>query len=153
MCLLSLLYATIQPSLMCACSAFYMPQYSLAYCMPAKAAVCLLSLLPPPPSPPCHSPGHRAPEPSAPARARATRLEPSAVSQPVSWPCCALFCNTMPCLSNLNLSQYTLLYCETNSASLPIYNTNSATTHPNCNTIRVLQYNGSTTNLLIAIQF
>ena len=32
-------------------------------------------------------------------------------------------------------------------------NTNSATTQPSCNTIRVLQYNGSTTNLPIAIQF
>ena len=32
-------------------------------------------------------------------------------------------------------------------------NTNSATTHPSYNTIRVLQYNGSTTNLPIAIQF
>ena len=53
-CLLSLLYATIQPSLLCACSAFYMPQYSRAYCMPAQPSichntaeptVCLLSLL------------------------------------------------------------------------------------------------------------
>ena len=33
------------------------------------------------------------------------------------------------------------------------WNTNPATTHPSCNTIRVLQYNGSTTNLPIAIQF
>ena len=47
----------------------------------------------------------------------------------------------------------TLLYCETNSASLPLYNTNSATAHLSYNTVRVLQYNGSTTNLLIAIQF
>ena len=53
-CLLSLLYATIQPSLLCACSAFYMPQYSQAYCVPAQPSichntaeptVCLLSLL------------------------------------------------------------------------------------------------------------
>ena len=53
-CLLSLLYATIQPSLPCACSAFYMPRYSQAYCVPAqpsichntaKPTVCLLSLL------------------------------------------------------------------------------------------------------------
>ena len=53
-CLLSLLYATIQPSLLCACSAFYMPQYNRAYCMPtqpsichntAEPTVCLLSLL------------------------------------------------------------------------------------------------------------
>ena len=53
-CLLRLLYATIQPSLLCACSAFYMPQYSRAYCMPAQPSifhntteptVCLLSLL------------------------------------------------------------------------------------------------------------
>ena len=41
-CLLSLLYATIQPSLLYACLAFYMPQYSRAYYMPAQAAVCLL---------------------------------------------------------------------------------------------------------------
>ena len=39
-CLLSLLYATIQPSLLCACSAFYMPQYSQAYCMPAQPSIC-----------------------------------------------------------------------------------------------------------------
>ena len=32
MCLFSLLCATIQPSLLCAFSAFYMPQYSRAYC-------------------------------------------------------------------------------------------------------------------------
>ena len=59
------------------------------------------------------------------------------------------------CLLRLLLpwSQYTLLYCKTNSASLPLCNTNSATTHPSCNTIRALQYNGSTTNLLIAIPF
>ena len=54
-CLLSLLYATIQPSLLCACLAFYMPQYSRAYCVPAQPSmcrntaepttVCLLSLL------------------------------------------------------------------------------------------------------------
>ena len=53
-CLLSLLYATIQRSLLCACSAFYMPQYSRAYYVPAqpsifhntaKPTVCLLSLL------------------------------------------------------------------------------------------------------------
>ena len=53
-CLLSLLYATIQPRLLCACSAFYMPQYSRAYCVPAQPSichntaeltVCLLSLL------------------------------------------------------------------------------------------------------------
>ena len=53
-CLLSLLYATIQPSLLCACSSFYMPQYSRAYCVPAQPSichntaepiVCLLSLL------------------------------------------------------------------------------------------------------------
>ena len=53
-CLLSLLYATIQPSLLCACSAFYMPQYNRAYCVPAQPSichntaepiVCLLSLL------------------------------------------------------------------------------------------------------------
>ena len=53
-CLLNLLYATIQPSLLYVCSAFYMPQYSRAYCMPAqpsichntaKPTVCLLSLL------------------------------------------------------------------------------------------------------------
>ena len=53
-CLLNLLYATIQPSLLCACSAFYMPQYSQAYCVPAQPSichntveptVCLLSLL------------------------------------------------------------------------------------------------------------
>ena len=45
-CLLSLLYATIQLSLLCACSAFYMPQYSRAYYMPAQPSiVCLLSLL------------------------------------------------------------------------------------------------------------
>ena len=52
--LLSLLYATIQPSLLCACPAIYMPQYSRAYCMPAHPSichntaepiVCLLSLL------------------------------------------------------------------------------------------------------------
>ena len=41
-CLLSLLYATIQPSLLCACLTFYMPQYSRAYYMPAQAAVCQL---------------------------------------------------------------------------------------------------------------
>ena len=39
-CLLSLLYATIQPSLLYACSAFYMPQYSRAYCMPAQPSIC-----------------------------------------------------------------------------------------------------------------
>ena len=53
-CLLSLLYATIQLSLLCACSAFYMPQYCQAYCMLAQPSichniveptVCLLSLL------------------------------------------------------------------------------------------------------------
>ena len=53
-CLLSLLYATIQPSLLCACSTFYMPQYSRAYCVPAQPSIyhntaeptiCLLSLL------------------------------------------------------------------------------------------------------------
>ena len=53
-CLLSLLYATIQLSLPCACSAFYMPQYSRTYCVPAQPSichniaepiVCLLSLL------------------------------------------------------------------------------------------------------------
>ena len=32
MCLLSLLHATIQLSLPCACSAYYVPQYSLLYC-------------------------------------------------------------------------------------------------------------------------
>ena len=32
-------------------------------------------------------------------------------------------------------------------------NTNSTTTHPSCNTIRVLQYNGSPTNLPIVKQF
>ena len=40
MCLLSLLCATIQPSLLCACSAFYMPQYSRAYCVPAQPSIC-----------------------------------------------------------------------------------------------------------------
>ena len=40
MCLLSLLYATIQPSLLCACSAFYMSQYSRAYCVPAQPSIC-----------------------------------------------------------------------------------------------------------------
>ena len=54
MCLLSLLYATIQPSLLYAYSTFYMPQYSRAYCVPAQPSichntiepiVCLLSLL------------------------------------------------------------------------------------------------------------
>ena len=53
-CLLSLLCATIQRSLLCACSAFYLPQYSRAYCVPAQPSmchntaeptVCLLSLL------------------------------------------------------------------------------------------------------------
>ena len=53
-CLLSLLYATIQPSLLCACSAFYVPQYSRAYFVLAQPSiyhntaepiVCLLSLL------------------------------------------------------------------------------------------------------------
>ena len=44
-CLFSLLYATIQSSLLSACLAFYMPQYSRAYYMPAQAAVCLLRLL------------------------------------------------------------------------------------------------------------
>ena len=54
-CLLSLLYVTIQPSLLCACSAFYMPQYSRllyacsafympqysrAYCVPAQPSTC-----------------------------------------------------------------------------------------------------------------
>ena len=39
-CLLSLLYATIQPSLLCACSTFYMPQYSRAYCVPAQPSIC-----------------------------------------------------------------------------------------------------------------
>ena len=39
-CLLSLLYATIQPSLLCSCSAFYMPQYSRAYCVPAQPSIC-----------------------------------------------------------------------------------------------------------------
>ena len=39
-CLLSLLYATIQPSLLCACSAFDMPQYSRAYCMSAQPSIC-----------------------------------------------------------------------------------------------------------------
>ena len=54
MCLLSLLYATIQQSLLYAFSTFYMPQYSRAYCVPAQPSichntaeptVCLLSLL------------------------------------------------------------------------------------------------------------
>ena len=53
-CLFSLLYATIHSSLLCACSAFYMPQYSRAYYVPAQPSichntaeptVCLLSLL------------------------------------------------------------------------------------------------------------
>ena len=39
-CLLSLLYATIPPSLLCVCSAFYMPQYSRAYCVPTQPSVC-----------------------------------------------------------------------------------------------------------------
>ena len=53
-CLLSLLCAIIQLSLLCASSAFYVPQYSRAYCVPAQPSmchntaeptVCLLSLL------------------------------------------------------------------------------------------------------------
>ena len=39
-CLLSLLYATIQPSLLCAYLAFYMPQYSRAYCVPTQPSIC-----------------------------------------------------------------------------------------------------------------
>ena len=35
-----LLYSTIQPSLLYACSAFYMPQYNQAYCMPAQPSIC-----------------------------------------------------------------------------------------------------------------
>ena len=54
MCLLSLLCVAIQLILLCACSAFYVPQYSRAYCVPAQPSichntaepiVCLLSLL------------------------------------------------------------------------------------------------------------
>ena len=53
-CLLRVLCATIQPILLRACSGFYVPQYSRAYCVPAqpsmchnaaKPTVCLLSLL------------------------------------------------------------------------------------------------------------
>ena len=40
MCLLSLLCATIQLILLCACPAFYMPQYSRAYCVPAQPSIC-----------------------------------------------------------------------------------------------------------------
>ena len=39
-CLLRLLCATIQPSLLCACSAFYVPQCSRAYCVPAQPSMC-----------------------------------------------------------------------------------------------------------------
>ena len=35
-CLLSLQYATIQPSLLCACSAFYMPQYTMRIAIQKK---------------------------------------------------------------------------------------------------------------------
>ena len=48
------------------------------------------------------------------------------------------------------------VYCNTNKEKQPFKPTIiqflHSTAHP-CNTIRVLQYNGSTTNLLIAIQF
>ena len=39
-CLLSLLCATIKLILLCACSAFYVPQYSRAYCVPAQPSIC-----------------------------------------------------------------------------------------------------------------
>ena len=39
-CLLSFVYATIQPSLLCAFLTFYMPQYSRAYCVPAQPSIC-----------------------------------------------------------------------------------------------------------------
>ena len=39
-CLLNLLCATIQPSLLCAYSAFYVPQYSRAYNVLAQPSMC-----------------------------------------------------------------------------------------------------------------
>ena len=39
-CLLSLLCATIQLSLLCACLAFYVPQYNRAYCVPTQPSMC-----------------------------------------------------------------------------------------------------------------
>ena len=56
-CLLSLLCATIQPSLLCACLAFYVPQYSRAYCVPAQpsALITIQSLYSDTPHPGCPS--------------------------------------------------------------------------------------------------
>ena len=39
-CLLSLLCATIQLSLPCACPAFYVPQYCRTYCVPTQPSMC-----------------------------------------------------------------------------------------------------------------
>ena len=155
MCLLSLLYATIQSSLLCACSAFYMPQYSRAYCVPAQSSichntveptVCLLSLL------------YATIRPSLlyacsgccmPAACLLRLLYAcSCCCMPVQVVVCLLrplyACSgcCMPakaavCLLRLLLpwSEYTLLYCKINSASLPLCNTKSATTHPSIQSV------------------
>ena len=129
-CLLSLLYATIQPSLLCACSAFYMPQYSRAYHVPTQPSIChniaeptvcllnllyatiQLSLLPP--------------------WSQYTNCIAIQFQQP-SQLAIHLSCNTIPSLALQPQSQYTLAHCNTIAQllNLPIAIQTKATTPPN----------------------
>ena len=145
-CLLSLLHAIIQPSLLCACSNFYMPQYNRAYCMPAQAAVCLLRLLYACST--CYMPS----QPAAPRAERAWAQSPRVAPVPhaqrlhrvLGWLCCI---KTQPSLFPLLVT--IVLQYNARPNQPPVTNTISVLRHsPSCQALPIAIQSQTTAHIL-----